>query len=217
MGREEAILRELKNSILNYDEEKAKEYANKALEEGVDPLKAVEEGLAEGIREVGDKFTREEVFLPHLMVAAETMKSALEILNPEIRKRGKKTKTKGTVVLGTIEGDLHDIGKSIVAMMLEVSGFTVYDLGRDVLIDEFIEKAKEVNADIIGVSALMTTTMQGQKRLIDKLKERNLFGNYKIMIGGAAVSEEWANKIQADAYAEDAIEAVNKAESLMQL
>jgi trimethylamine corrinoid protein len=217
MGREEIILGELKNSILNYDEERAKELANKALEEGVDPLKAVEEGLAEGIREVGDKFTREEVFLPHLMVAAETMKSALEILNPEIRKRGKKIKTKGTVILGTIEGDLHDIGKSIVAMMLEISGFTVYDLGRDVLIDDFIEKAKEVNADIIGVSALMTTTMQGQKRLIDRLKEQNLLGNYKIMIGGAAVSEEWANKIQADAYAEDAIEAVNKAESLMNL
>ena len=217
MGREEVILGELKNSILNYDEERAKELANKALEEGVDPLKAFEEGLAEGIREVGDKFTREEVFLPHLMVAAETMKSALEILNPEIRKRGKKTMTKGTVIFGTIEGDLHDIGKSIVAMMFEVSGFTVYDLGRDVLIDDFIEKAKEVNADIIGVSALMTTTMQGQKRLIDRLKEQNLFGNYKIMIGGAAVSEEWANKIQADAYAEDAIEAVNKAESLMNL
>ena len=134
MVKEETILGELKNSILNYDEERAKELANKALEEGVDPLKAVEEGLAEGIREVGDKFTREEVFLPHLMVAAETMKSALEILNPEIRKRGKKIKTKGTVILGTIEGDLHDIGKSIVAMMLEISGFTVYDLGRDVLI-----------------------------------------------------------------------------------
>lgn len=217
MVTEETILGELKNSILNYDEEKAKEFANKALEEGVDPLKAVEEGLAEGIREVGDKFTREEVFLPHLMVAAETMKSVLEILNPEIRKRGKKIKTKGIVVLGTIEGDLHDIGKSIVVMMLEVSGFTVYDLGRDVLIDKFIEKAKEVNADIIGVSALMTTTMQGQKRLIDRLKEQNLFGNYKIMIGGAAVSEEWANKIQADAYAEDAIEAVNQAENLMNL
>lgn len=215
MKREETILRELKESVLAYDEERVKEAARRALEARIDPLRALEEGLAEGVREVGDKFEAGEVFLPHLMVAARAMKEALSILEPEVRRGGRGVKGKGVVVIGTIEGDLHDIGKNIVGLMLEASGFKVYDVGKDTPVDVFVEKAKETNADIIGVSALMTTTMLNQRRLIERLKEQNLYGRFKVMVGGAAVTKEWAEEIGADAYAEDAVEAVRRAETLV--
>jgi len=148
-------------------------------------------------------------------VAAEAMKAAFKILEPEIRRRGQEIRARGTVVMGTIEGDLHDIGKNLVSLMLEASGFRVYDIGRDTPVDVFIEKAKETNADIIGVSALMTTTMIGQQRLIERLRELNLYGRFKVMVGGASVTEDWAREIGADAYAEDAIDAVRKAKALL--
>ena len=215
MTGEETILRGLKEAVLTYDEEKVKEETKRALETGIDPLRALEEGLAEGVKVVGEEFGRGEAFLPHLMVAANAMKEALRILEPEIRRRGQEVKAKGIVVIGTIEGDLHDIGKSIVALMLEASGFKVHDVGKDTPVDVFIEKAKETNADIIGVSALMTTTMLAQQRLIERLKNQNLYGRFKVMVGGAAVNQEWAEEIGADAYAEDAIEAVRKAEAIV--
>ncbi len=215
MESEETILRELREAVLAYDENRAKEAAKRALEMGVDPLKAVEEGLAKGLRKAGNQFEKGEIFIPHLMVAAEAMKAAFKILEPEIRRRGQEIRARGTVVMGTIEGDLHDIGKNLVSLMLEVSGFKVYDVGRDAPIDVFIEKAKETNADIIGVSALMTTTMIGQRRLIERLKELNLHGRFKVMVGGASVTEDWAKEIGADAYGEDAIDAVRKAKTLL--
>lgn len=215
MENEETIIRELREAVLAYDENRAKEGAKRALEMGIDPLKAVEEGLAKGLREAGSQFERGEIFIPHLMVAAEAMRAAFKILEPEIRRRGQEIRARGTVVIGTIEGDLHDIGKNLVSLMLEASGFRVYDVGRDTPVDVFIEKAQETNADIIGVSALMTTTMVGQRRLIDRLKELNLYGRFKVMVGGASVTEDWAKEIGADAYAEDAIDAVRKAKTLL--
>jgi len=215
MEKEETILRELREAVLAYDENRAKEAAKRALETGVDPLKAVEEGLAKGLREAGSQFEKGEIFIPHLMVAAEAMKAAFKLLEPEIKRRGQKIRARGTVVMGTIEGDLHDIGKNLVSLMLEASGFKIYDVGRDAPVDAFIEKARETNADIIGVSALMTTTMIGQQRLIERLKELNLYRRFKVMVGGASVTEDWAEEIGADAYAEDAIDAVGKAKALL--
>ena len=178
-------------------------------------MKALEEGLASGLREVGDRFEKGEIYIPHIMLAAKAMKAGLEVLEPKIKELYRDVKAAGVVVLGTIEGDIHDIGKSIVALMLEASGFKVYDIGRDVPVDTFIEKAEEVNADVIGVSALMTTTMIGQKRLIERLKKLNLYGRFKVIVGGAAVTEDWAEEIGAHAYGEDAVDAVKKVKALL--
>ncbi len=216
MLNKEALLKVLMEAVLNLDEEGAKEAARKTVEAGVNPLHALEDGLAKGIRVIGDQFERGETFLPHLIKAAKVMKEATAILEPELRKRGLEVKKKGVVVIGTIEGDLHDIGKNIVALMLEASGFKVHDLGKDVAIDVFIEKADEVKADIIAVSALMTTTMLNQARLIKRLQELKERNKFKVMVGGASVTEDWAKKIQADAYGEDAVEAVKKAQVLLE-
>lgn len=207
------ILERLKEAVVNYDVELAVEISKEVIATGFDPLKAIEQGLGEGLRVVGDQFEAGEVFLPMLMMAAQAMKESLAVLEPALAK-GVSRKVLGKVVIGTVEGDIHDIGKSIVAAMLTASGFEVHDLGADTPTSKFIAKVEEVNADLVGMSALLTTTMTKMSEVINALKEAGLRQKVKVMIGGAPVSTAWAEKIGADAYAEDAIAAVDAAKKL---
>jgi trimethylamine corrinoid protein len=194
-------------SILDSDEDAAVQIAKDALAAGMDPLEMINEGFSEGIRKMGDLFDRGEVFLPGLIIASEAMGAAVKILEQALPgdQAGKKL---GTVVIGTVEGDVHDIGKGIVATMLRVYGFEVHDLGRDVPIGDFVEKVKEVDADVVGSSALMTTTQMGQKKLEQALKEAGIRDQVKTMVGGAVATQHWADRIGADLYAESATDAV---------
>ena len=210
----EDLLKEAKQAVMEGDEEAAEAMANKVIAEGINPVEIINEGLSPAMTEVGDGFANEEIPLPGVLIAAEAMTKAIEIMEPYIPKE-QVTKTLGTVVLGTVEGDIHDIGKRIVATMLKVYGFEVHDLGRDVPIDVFVEKAKELKPDILGSSSLMTTTMVGQKILEEKLRAAGLRDNFKTMIGGAATTQEWADKIGCDCYAEDANDTVLKAKELI--
>lgn len=211
---EDKILQMLKESILSFDIETAINAAKEAIKANIDPIKAIEEGFTKGIREVGELFAKGEVFLPELIMAGEAMKAAIEILKPSIPS-GKGLKSLGKVVIGTVAGDLHDIGKSIVVSMLTANGFEVYDLGVDVPTEAFIKKVKEVNANILGLSALLTSTLPEMKKVIDELKKEGLRNKVKVIIGGAATTQKYANEIGADAWAGDAIEAVSKVKELM--
>lgn len=209
----EDILRRAAKSVLDADQDEAEKVAREALELGVDPFVVINEGFSKGMAEAGELFERGELFLPHLIVASEGMVSAINILEESMPEQ--EEKKVGVAVIGTIEGDIHDIGKGIVATMLRVYGFEVHDLGRDVPLKTFVETAKRVNADIVGSSALMTTTMTGQKVLEQELKKAGLRDKVKTMVGGAVVTQRWSNKIGADAYAENAMEAVAKARELL--
>lgn len=211
----EKITRELRRTVMSYDVEGATLAAKKAVEVGVDPLRAIEDGLAQGIREVGDKFDKGEIFLPELVMAAEAMKSALEVLEPELKRKKKERKTLGRVLLGTVEGDIHNIGKTIVAAMLTANGFEVIDVGVDVPTERFVEKVRELKPDILGLSALLTTTLPAQGAVIETLKKEGLRPTLKVIIGGAPASKEWAEKIGADGYGANAVEAVEVAKKLL--
>lgn len=213
MSKEELVKQGMQ-AVLDGDEEAAMEVANQVIAEGINPVEIINEALTPAMTQVGDGFANEEIPLPGVLVAAEAMTKAIEIMEPHIPKEDMAKKL-GTIVIGTVEGDIHDIGKRIVATMLRVYGFEVHDLGRDVPIDDFVEKAKETNADIVGSSSLMTTTMGGQKILEEKLSKEGLKDKIKTMIGGAACTQEWANKIGADCYAEDVNETVLKAKELL--
>jgi trimethylamine corrinoid protein len=210
----EDLLKEARQAVIEGDEEAAEAMAHKVIAEGINPVEIINEGLTPAMTEVGDGFANEEIPLPGVLVAAEAMTKAIEIMEPHIP-RDEVAEKLGTVVLGTVEGDIHDIGKRIVATMLKVYGFEVHDLGRDVPIDVFVEKAKELKPDILGSSSLMTTTMGGQKILEEKLREAGIRDNFKTMIGGAATTQEWADKIGCDCYAEDANDTVLKAKELI--
>ncbi len=214
MSTKEEILKRAAESIVNCDQEEAEKVANEALALGLDPIQVINEGFSAGMAMAGDLFERGDIFLPGLIVASEAMLAGIRILETALPEDNKSNKL-GVVVLGTIEGDVHDIGKGIVATMLRVYGFEVHDLGRDVPISKFVEKAKEVKANIVGSSALMTTTMQGQKELEKALAAAGLREKVKTVVGGAVVTQRWANKIGADAYAESATEAVAKLKELV--
>ncbi len=213
MSKEE-LVKQAMQAVIDGDEEAAMAVANQVIAEGINPVEIINEGLTPAMTQVGDGFANEEIPLPGVLVAAEAMTEAIKIMEPHIPKKDVAKKV-GTVVIGTIEGDIHDIGKRIVATMLRVYGFEVHDLGRDVPINDFIEKAKETHADILGSSSLMTTTMGGQKILEEKLRKTGLKDKLKTMIGGAACTQEWADKIGADCYAEDVNETVLKAKELL--
>jgi len=210
----EDVLKRLKDAIMNYDVEAAVEASKEVIRTGFDPLKAIEQGLGEGLKIVGDKFGAGEIFLPMLMIAAQAMKESLAILEPALAK-GTSRKTLGKVVIGTVEGDIHDIGKSIVAAMLTANGFEVHDIGCDTPTSKFVEKVKEVKPDIVGMSALLTTTMPKMTEIINALKKEGLRKKVKVIVGGAPVSAAWAEQIGADAYGEDAMAAVDVAKNMM--
>ena len=211
----EAEFRAMAQSIIDGDNEVAEALARQAIEAGIDPLEAINQGFVPGVDFVGSQFSCGEMFLPELVMAGEAMKSAISVLEPELTRRGATRQTLGKVVLGTIEGDIHDIGKTLVGTMLSASGFQVYDLGVDVPIDKFIETAREVKADIIGVSALLTTTMVKQRTLIEKVNAAGLHPGVKVMVGGAPVTRDWATQIHADGFSEDAISSVAVAKKLV--
>ena len=210
----EDLLKQARQAVMEGDEDAAVAMAHKVIAEGINPVEIINEGLSPAMTEVGDGFANEEIPLPGVLVAAEAMTKAIEIMEPHIAKE-EVAETLGTVVIGTVEGDIHDIGKRIVATMLKVYGFEVHDLGRDVPIDVFVEKAKELKPNILGSSSLMTTTMVGQKILEEKLRAEGIRDNLKTMIGGAATTQEWADKIGCDCYAEDANDTVLKAKELI--
>ncbi len=180
----------------------------------VPAVEIIDKGLAAGMNEVGVLFERGKLFLPHVMMAADAMSSGVAELDDEMAGSGAASKL-GVIVNGTVEGDVHDIGKAIVSTMLQAAGFEVHDIGRDVPLQNFIDKIKETDADMVGLSALMTTTLQGQKEVVELLKENGLRDKVKVMVGGAPATDAWAKKIGADCYAENASEAVVKAKELL--
>mgnify|MGYP000948413923 FL=1 len=208
MTRDEVLVSAV-DSILNCDEKVALEVAEKAIAEGFDPVDILSEGFSVGIRQVGDLFGRGEVFLPQLILSAEIMKKVGEVFDAVISKDS--AEKKGKMVIATVEGDVHDIGKGIVISLLRTQGIEVIDLGRDVPTNKIIDTAVDVEADIIGTSALLSTTLAGQKKLEDELRKRGLRDRFKTMVGGAPCTQRWADKIGADAFGEDAAEAVTKA------
>jgi len=195
--------------IIDANEADAVKLAQAYLDEDLDPVEMIEKGLSEGIRKLGDLFDRGEVFLPHLIIASEAMTAAVKVLEQALPADQVGNKL-AKIVLGTVEGDVHDIGKGIVATMLRVYGFEVIDLGRDVPIAAFVEKAKETDADVVGSSALMTTTQVGQKALEKALSEAGIRDKLTTMVGGAATTEHWATKIGANFWAENAGDTVMK-------
>ena len=210
----EYLINESIRSVVEGDEDGAIKVANAIIAEGINPVEIISEGFAKGMITVGDLFANEAYALPEVLLSADAMQSALDLLSPHIP-REEVEKKLGTVVIGTVQGDIHDIGKRIVATMLEVYGFEVHDLGRDVPLEDFIKKVSEVNADIVAASALMTTTMVAQKMLHEALQEAGIRDKVKLMVGGAAVTQEWADQIGADGYAEEVTEAVKKAKQLV--
>ncbi len=204
----------MSDSIVNLEDEKAIELANQALDENANLLEVIEKGFADGIRRVGELWEEGEYFLPELMMGARIMEDCLNLIVPHLQKETERV-ILGVVIIATIEGDIHSIGKTIVATMLRAYGFEVHDLGADVSIEKIIDKAIEKNADIIGVSALLTTTMMGQKTLIQKLKEKNLENKFKVILGGAPVTTSWVEECNAAGFAENAVKAVNLAKSLI--
>lgn len=209
------IFQAMRESIIAGATETAAQLAEQALADGVDPLEAVNQGFAAGITFAGDQFGCGQMYLPDLLASAEAMKAAINILEPEMLKRGSQRETLGKIVLGTARGDIHDIGKNLVATILSASGFQIFDLGTSVTPEQFVSKAKEVDADIVGISALLTTTMAGQKAVIEALDRSGLRPRVKAIVGGAAVSQKWAAEIGADGYSRNAIDALELARRLM--
>jgi corrinoid protein of di/trimethylamine methyltransferase len=209
------LLKQMAQSIIDGDSDVSVRLAQQSIAEGMDPLQAISNGFVVGVNKVGEAFAAGAAFLPELVMAGEAMKAAVTALEPELAKRGSERKTLGKVIMATVEGDIHEIGKSLVSTMLGATGFTVIDMGVDNPTDKIIEKALEIDADIIGLSALLTTTMIRQKEVIEKLDARGLRKKIKVMVGGAPVTREWVQKIEADGYSEDAIGAVAVAKQLM--
>jgi len=209
------LFKKMATSIIDGDSDAAVSLAKESVAAGVDPLDAITKGFVVGVNTVGEAFGRGDAFLPELVMAGEAMKAAVTALDPEMKKRGTQRKMLGKIVIATVEGDIHEIGKSLVATMLGASGFEVYDLGVDTPSDKIIGKALEVNADIIAMSALLTTTMVKQREVIEELEKEGLRGKVKVMVGGAPVTRDWVTTIGADGYSEDAIGAVMLAKQLL--
>ena len=204
------VFDKLKEAVLSFDEELALKMAEEVVKKSLDTMEAVDNGLVKGLDIIGGKYERDEIFLPELMMAANIFQRVMNILEPEIKEKGGERKKKGIVVLGTVKGDIHKIGKDIVALLLSNSGYEVHDLGEDVDLFTFVDTAKKVNADAIGLSALLTSTLSGQKDVIEALQQKGFRNNYIVMVGGGAVTTDWAEKIGAELYAENAQAAVRQ-------
>jgi corrinoid protein of di/trimethylamine methyltransferase len=210
----EQFYKEISDAIVNLNKQKAIELANRAVNENMNLLEVIENGYGDGIRRIGDLWEEGEFFLPELMLGGTIMQESMDVLLPELKSRGKSISL-GIVVIATIEGDIHSIGKTIVGTMLSANGFDVYDLGADVQAEHIIDTAIEKNADVIGVSALLKTTMFGQKKIVDILEEKGIRNKFKVIIGGAPVTKSWTEECQADGFATSAIEAVKLVKELL--
>lgn len=213
--KKEEIFEDLLRAVVDLDEEKGKRVGVELIEEKINPIEGIEKGLSKGMKIIGEKFNKSEIYLPEMIMAADVFGSVMEILKPHISAEGLDKMKRGTVVIGTVKGDIHAIGKDIVAMLLETAGFTVHNLGEDVATSAFIKEARKVKADIIGLSSLLTTTMPSQKDVIDILKETGERDKYTIIVGGAPTSQDWADEIGADGYGETAERAVSLALELV--
>ncbi len=211
-AEKEKLLRELSDSVVEMDEERAVSASNAAVESSIDAFEAIEKGLADGMERAGQLFEEEEYFIPELLMCSDAMYAGLEVLKPHLKRNEEK---KGKVVIGVIEGDTHDIGKNLVKIMLETGGFEVVDLGRDVPPRRFVDTARELDANIIALSTLMTTTMEGMDQVIRLLNEENIRDGFKVMVGGGPISPGFAKKIGADGYAVNAAEALKVARQLV--
>ena len=204
---DESILEQLYNAIINGDKGGLERAVGSALKEGITPSEIIEKGMSPAMKEVGDRFARYEIYLPEMMLAAEAWEGAMKILEPKLLESGGERKKLGRVVIGTVKGDIHSIGKNIVGAMLKMNGFEVFDLGVDVAASAFVSKAEEVSADIIAASALMSTTIPQQKSIIEHLEARGARGKYCVLIGGGSTTQEWADNIGADGYGRTAGDA----------
>ena len=210
----ETVILELKNAIENYDTEAAEVAAQKVIDLGLDPIRVITLGLTEPLREIGDKFGTGELWFLDLMAAANTVQAAVSIIEPEIKRRGIKQKTMGKFLIGTVEGDIHDIGKNIVILLLKANGYEVFDIGVDIPAEVFVENVRKIKPDFLGLSSLLTSSMPEQKKVIKALAENGLRDTIKVIIGGAAVNEKWASEIGADGFAEDAVDAIKVIKAL---
>ena len=206
-ARKKEILKKLAEAVVEFEEDVAKEWAQIALDEGMDAFEAIMNGLAVGMETVGDLYDQQEYFVPELLMSADALYAGLDILKPHIKQE--EVKKMGQVVIGTVQGDVHDIGKNIIKLMFDVGGFEVHDLGRDVPLEKFVEEQLKTDAEIVAMSAMMTTTMVGMKKVIEMIKEKN--PNVAIMLGGAPVTQDVAELWGADGYAESAGNAVQEA------
>jgi len=211
----EKFLKECSEAVLKGDKSLAMQLASSALDTKRNALEVIENGFSQGIREAGERWENGEYFLPELAFSAEAMKAAMEVLQPALLAGDEKNRSKGKVIIGTIQGDIHDIGKTLVATMLAANGFSVVDLGADVAYAKFVEEAAKNEAGLVCMSALLTTTMAGQGRVIEQLKEKGLRDKVKVLVGGAPTNLSWAEEIGADGYAENAVAAVQMASSLL--
>ncbi len=205
----EELLKQLSDNVVSFDEDKVAEAAERVVAEGLDAYDAIINGLAAGMEIVGDLYDKHEYFVPELLMCADALYAGLDILKPHIKEKEGKETLKGQVVLGTVQGDVHDIGKNLIKMMFEVGGFTVHDLGRDVPLEKFVEEQVRTDSEIVALSAMMTTTMMGMKKVVEMIKEKN--PQVLIMLGGAPVTNDVAKLFGADGYAESAGNAVQEA------
>jgi corrinoid protein of di/trimethylamine methyltransferase len=213
----DAHLSQLTDSVVNGRVQEAVDLAHQARAAGLEPLIIIEQGLRPGMDIVGERFSCGEAFIPHLVMAGKAMKAAMATLEPDLKRHGQGTTPAGTAVIGTVKGDIHEIGKSLVGIMLTANGFDVHDLGVDVPIEAFVAKVKETGAQLLGLSALLTTTMVVQRRVIEALQAADIRPQVRVLVGGAPVGRAWAEEIGADGYAEDARAAVAEARRLLAL
>ena len=215
MTTADEIYAKMRASIEDYDQDAAAAAAGEAVAAGLDPLIAVEEGFAEPIRKLGEAFDRMDIFLPQLVMAADAMKAGMAVLEEAMKAAGRKMEKKGVVVLGTVEGDIHDIGKTVVGAMLQANGYEVHDLGVEVPAPRFIQAAQEVRADVIAMSALLSTTMLFQRDVVELLQNKGIRSTFFTIVGGAPVTQKYVDQIGADGFGRDAWEAVTIAERLL--
>jgi corrinoid protein of di/trimethylamine methyltransferase len=213
--RTKEILKALDDAVYYFEEDDAVKWSQIVLDEGVDPFVAIMEGLATGMTKAGDAYNKKEYFVPELLMCADALYAGLDLLRPAVLASGRKAVVKGSLVIGVVEGDVHDIGKNLVKMMFDVAGWNVYDLGKDVPLDKFVEEQIRTDSEMVALSAMMTTSMLGMPVVIKKLREKN--PNIRIMIGGAPINPEVADKYGADGYAESAGTAVDEAMALLKM
>jgi corrinoid protein of di/trimethylamine methyltransferase len=210
------IFEEIQEALVRSEAEKVAALTESAISAGLEPMDIINNALLPGMKIVGEKFENGEYFLPHLIISAEGMKNSMRLLEPELEKRNQQVSRAGIVVVGTVKGDIHEIGKTLVATLLSANGFEVHDLGVDVSVEDFISTARRVSANAIGLSALLTTTMTVQRDVIEALDDSGMRSTIKVIVGGAPVTKDWADRIGADGYADDAVATVALLKNLLQ-